>query len=449
MDVLKWIDDIVWGPPMLVLLVGTGIFLTFRLGFLQVIRLPLAFKLIFKAPNKGEGEITSFAALCTALAATIGTGNIVGVATAVKTGGPGAIFWLLVAAFFGMATKYAEGVLAIKYREIDENGVVSGGPMYYITRGLGNKFKPLAIFFAISAIGAALLGIGTMTQVHSIANSVYTVTNIPNWITALVVAILVTLVVIGGLRSIARVTSKIVPFMAILYVVVCLWILIANYQMIPETIALIINSAFNPVAATGGFLGATVAMAIQYGFARGVFSNEAGLGSAPIASAAAKTNSPGEQGLVSMTGTFIDSIIICTLTGLTLVITGVWSGDLEGAAMIQSAFKMVMPTVGPTLLMICLALFAFTTILGWNYYGERCTVFLFGNKGVVPYRILFIVSVFLGGGFLALDVVWLIADIFNGLMAIPNLIALLLLSGVIAKETRKYLDERKKLNPLQ
>ena len=452
-EILQWINNnIIWGPPTLILLVGTGIFLTIRLGLIQVFRLPLAFKLIFKAQNRGSGEITSFAALCTALAATIGTGNIVGVATAVKTGGPGALFWLMVAAFFGMATKYTEGVLAIKYRKIDENGVVSGGPMYYITQGLGEKFRPLAIFFAISAVAAALLGIGTMTQVNSITDSIYTVTEIPKWISALIVSVLVTLVVIGGLKSISKVTSKIVPFMAILYILICLVILIVNFDKIPATVSLIWESAFHPVAATGGFLGATVAMAIQYGFARGCFSNEAGLGSAPIASAAAKTNSPGEQGLISMTGTFIDSIIICTLTGLTLVITGLWSGgptgELEGAAMTQAAFATVLSSWGPILLMICLALFAFTTILGWNYYGERCTVFLFGNKGILPYRILFIISVFMGG-FLTLDFIWLIADLANGLMAIPNLVALLLLSGVVARETRKYQKERKKLNPLE
>lgn len=450
-EFLKAVNDIVWGPPMLILLVGTGIFLTFRLKLIQIFKLPLAFRLIFKAPNNGKGEISSFAALCTALAATIGTGNIVGVATAVKIGGPGALFWLLVAAFFGMATKYAEGVLAIKYREIDENGVVSGGPMYYITKGLGEKFKPLAIFFAFSAIAVALLGIGTMTQVNAITDSIFTVTEIPKWASALVVTALVTLVIIGGLKSIARVTSKIVPFMAIVYIVICTVILVVNFDKIPETISLVLHSAFHPVAATGGFLGATVAMAIQYGFARGVFSNEAGLGSAPIAAAAAKTNSPGEQGLISMTGTFIDSIIICTLTGLTLIITGVWSGGtdgtLKGAAMTQAAFETVLPSAGAFLLMLCLSLFAFTTILGWNYYGERGTVFLFGDKGVLPYRILFIISVFMGG-FLTLDLIWLIADIVNGLMALPNLIALLLLSGVVAKETRKYLDERKKLDPL-
>lgn len=446
--ILQKASSIVWGPPMLILLIGTGIFLTFRLKFIQIFKLPLAFQLVFKAPNAGSGEISSFAALCTSLAATIGTGNIVGVATAVKVGGPGALFWLLVAAFFGMATKYAEGVLAIKYREIDENGVASGGPMYYITKGLGPKFKPLAIFFAFSAIAVALLGIGTMTQVNAITESIFTVTKIPKWASALVVTALVTLVIIGGLKSIARVTSKIVPFMAILYVIICIGILIVNYDKVPETIALVLDSAFHPAAATGGFLGATVAMAIQYGFARGVFSNEAGLGSAPIAAAAAKTNSSGEQGLISMTGTFIDSIIICTLTGVSLIITGVWSGTLEGAAMTQAAFESVLPSIGAVLLMICLSLFAFTTILGWNYYGERGAVFLFGNKGILPYRILFIISVFMGG-FLTLDLIWLIADVVNGLMALPNLIALLLLSGVVASETRKYLDERKKLELLK
>lgn len=442
-DFLDSINGVVWGPIMLVLLVGTGIYLTFRLKLLQVFKLPLALKLIFKAPSNGAGEITSFGALCTALAATIGTGNIVGVATAVSMGGPGALFWLWVAAFFGMATKYAEGVLAIKYRKISEDGTISGGPMYYITMGLGPKFKPLAVFFAVSGVLAALLGIGTMTQVNAVSDSIYTVTKIPTQVTSVIVAILVALIIFGGLKGITRVTTKIVPFMAIFYIIVCMGILCYYYDRIPETFSLIFTSAFHPPAAVGGFAGATMMMAIQYGIARGVFSNEAGLGSAPIAAAAAKTKSPAEQGLVSMTGTFIDSIIICTLTGLTLVITGVWSSaDVKGAAMTQEAFSHVLPTFGPILLMIALALFAFTTILGWSYYGERCATFLFGEKALIPYRILFIISVIMGG-FLTLDLIWLIADTFNGLMAIPNLIALLLLSGVVAKETNKYLTERK------
>lgn len=342
-----------------------------------------------------------------------------------------------------MATKYAESVLTIKYRKVTEDGIISDGPMYYITMGLDPKFKPLAIFFAISGVLAALLGIGTMTQVNAVTDSIYTVTKIPTQVTSIVVAILVAAIIFGGLKGIARVTTKIVPFMAIFYIIVCLGILFYYYDQIPATFALIFNSAFNPPAAVGGFAGATIMMAIQYDVARGVFSNKAGLGSAPIAAAAAKTNSPAEQGLVSMTGTFIGSIIICTLTGLTLIITGLWSSaDVEGAAMTQKAFSTVLPTVGPSLLMISLALFAFTTILGWSYYSEHCATFLFGENALIPYRVLFIISVIMGG-FLTLDIIWTIADIFNGLMAIPNLIALLLLSGVVAKETNKYLTERK------
>ncbi len=438
-DILNKVDAFIWGPPLLVLLVGTGILLTVKLGVVQITKLPRALKLIFSAENKGSGDVSSFAALCTALAATVGTGNIVGVATAIKAGGPGALFWMWIAAFFGMATKYSEGVLAIKYRTKDKNGQVSGGPMYYIVNGMGEKWRPLAIFFAISGILVALLGIGTFTQVNSITDAINNSFGIDPRITGVVLAVFVALVVFGGLRSISNVATKIVPFMAVIYVVICGIILISFWNKIPETFMLIIKSAFTPTAATGGFLGATMSLAIRNGIARGVFSNESGLGSAPIAAAAAKTEWPAEQGLISMTGTFIDTIIICTLTGFSLVISGVWCSDLNGAVMTQAAFNGAIPTFGPILLTVSLTLFAFTTILGWSYYGERCFEFLFGVKGMNGYRTVFVAMVLLGA-FLKLEVVWIIADIVNGLMAIPNLIALLALSPIIVSETKKYLN---------
>ncbi|ENY8693956.1 sodium:alanine symporter family protein [Clostridioides difficile] len=438
-DILNKVDAFIWGPPLLVLLVGTGILLTVKLGVVQITKLPRALKLIFSAENKGSGDVSSFAALCTALAATVGTGNIVGVATAIKAGGPGALFWMWIAAFFGMATKYSEGVLAIKYRTKDKNGQVSGGPMYYIVNGIGEKWRPLAIFFAISGILVALLGIGTFTQVNSITDAINNSFGIDPRITGVVLAVFVALVVFGGLKSISNVATKIVPFMAVIYVVICGIILISFWNKIPETFMLIIKSAFTPTAATGGFLGATMSLAIRNGIARGVFSNESGLGSAPIAAAAAKTEWPAEQGLISMTGTFIDTIIICTLTGFSLVISGVWCSDLNGAVMTQAAFNGAIPTFGPILLTVSLTLFAFTTILGWSYYGERCFEFLFGVKGMNGYRTVFVAMVLLGA-FLKLEVVWIIADIVNGLMAIPNLIALLALSPIIVSETKKYFE---------
>ncbi len=438
MDLLQTIDAYIWGPPLLILLVGTGIVLTFRLKLLQVSKLPLALKLIVTAKNDGSGDIKSIGALCTALAATVGTGNIVGVATAIYAGGPGALFWMWLAAFFGMATKYAEGLLAVKYRTVDDNGQISGGPMYYIEKGLGPKFRPLAIMFAISGILVAFFGIGTFPQVNAIVSSAENSMGIPVYLTAAVITLLVALVTIGGIKRIANVTTKVVPFMAVFYVVVCLAVLIMHIEQLPTAVKLVINGAFTGTAATGGFLGATVMMAIQFGIARGVFSNESGLGSAPIAAAAAKTKWPAEQGLISMTGTFIDTIIICTMTGLTLVVTGVWCGTAEGAAMTQLAFASGFPAFGPHLLTIAIAFFAFTTILGWNYYGERCCEYLFGVKAIMPYRIIFIVLVGLGA-FLKLDMIWIIADIVNGLMAIPNLIALLGLSGVVVAETNRYL----------
>ena len=442
-QILANIDNFVWGVPLMVIILFGGILLTVRLGLLQLRKLPLALKWMVKNEEEAEGEITSFAALCTALSATIGTGNIVGVATAVCAGGPGALFWMVITAFFGMATKYSEGLLAIKFRTKDSKGQVSGGPMYYIVNGMGQKWKPLAIFFAISGILVALLGIGTFSQVNSITDAVNSSFGISPKIVAVILAVLVALVVFGGLQSISNVSTKIVPFMTVAYIAICLVILVSSYNLIPQTFALIFKGAFTGQAAAGGFLGATVAMAIRNGIARGVFSNESGLVSAPIAAAAAQTKEPVRQGLVSMTGTFIDTIIICTLTGLAILVTGQWSGSLEGAPMTQAAFSSVFGTFGEIALTLSLVLFAFTTILGWSYYGERCFEFIFKSTKFLPlYRLIFVVMVALGG-YLTLDVVWKIADIVNGLMALPNLIALLVLSPIIFKETKSYFERHK------
>jgi AGCS family alanine or glycine:cation symporter len=435
------IDSWVWGPPLLILLVGTGIYLTIRLGILQVFKLPLAIRYLFEKEEGGEGDVSSFAALCTALAATIGTGNIVGVATAIKAGGPGALFWMWIAAFFGMATKYAEGLLAVKYRVVDDNGQMSGGPMYYIERGLGYKW--LAKAFALFGIGVALFGIGTFPQINAITNAVSITFGTPIIIVAVVVTILVALVTLGGIKSISKVSELIVPFMAVFYLIGSIIILLFNASLIPQTIALVFKSAFTPTAAAGGFLGATIMMAMRNGIARGVFSNESGLGSAPIAAAAAKTKSCVRQGLISMTGTFFDTIIICSMTGLVLILTGFWKSDFEGAAMTSAAFNKGLPIFGEYIVTIGLIFFAFTTILGWNYYGERCTEYLFGIKGILPFRWIFIVLV-ASGAFLKLDLIWILADIVNGLMAIPNLIGLLGLSGVIFAETKAYFAQLEK-----
>lgn len=436
------LDDMVWGAPLLILLVGTGIYLTVRLGLLQVLKLPKAFKLIF-ADDKGQGDISSFAALATALAATVGTGNIVGVATAIKAGGPGALFWMWIAAFFGMATKYSEGLLAIKYRTRDDNGEVSGGPMYYILNGMGKRWKPLAIFFAVAGILVAYFGIGTFSQVNSIASSLENSFGLAPQIVSIVVAVIVAIIIFGGIKSISKVAEKVVPFMAIIYILATLAVIFTNFDQILPAFGQIFTGAFTGTAAVGGFAGTVVKEAIQKGIARGVFSNESGLGSAPIAAAAAKTEEPVEQGLVSMTGTFIDTIIICTLTGLSIIVTEKWTvAGLEGAPLTQAAFSSLFGTPGALALTFCLVLFAFTTILGWSYYGERCFEFLFGTKHIKLYRVIFIIMVALGG-FLKLELIWIIADIVNGLMALPNLIALLALSPVIIRETKNYFSRMK------
>ena len=437
LEILNEIDAFVWGPLILVVLVGSGILLTFRLKLLQVFKLPQALGLIFSAKNDGSGDVNSFKALCTALAATVGTGNIVGVATAIKAGGPGALFWMWMAAFFGMATKYSECLLAVKYRTVDANGNISGGPMYYIENGLGKKYKPLAVMFAVFGVLCAYFGIGTFAQVNSIVEITQISAGIPVVYTGIALTVVVAAVTIGGLKSIATVAAKVVPAMALLYFLTTVGIMIVFADQVPAAIATVLNSAFTPTAAQGGFLGATVMLAMRSGVARGVFSNESGLGSAPIVAAAAKTKWAAEQGLISMTGTFIDTIIICTLTGLSLVVSGVWCGPLNGAAMTESAFTMAFPAFGSMLLLVGLVLFAFTTILGWNYYGERCVEYLMGVKAILPYRIIFICLIACGP-FLKLEEIWVLADIVNGLMAIPNLITLLALSGVVVAETKAY-----------
>lgn len=462
MDFLTKLDDIAWGVPMLCLIMGGGLLLTIRLKGMQFRKIGLALKYMLQNEEDGEGEVTSFGALCTALSATVGTGNIVGVATAILVGGPGALFWMFVAACIGMATKYAEGLLSIKYRVIDKDGHALGGPFYYIERGMGKKWSWLAKLFAIFGCLAGLMGIGTITQVNGVASAVQTFIdpqaqhiaitigeNDYTWattVTAVVVAVAVALVVIGGIKRISKVSETIVPFMIVIYIAITAAILIFNIKEIPAAFVSVIKGAFGLDAAAGGVLGA-IFIAMQKGVARGVFSNEAGLGSAPIAAAAAKTNEPARQGLVTMTGTFIDTIIVCMMTGFSILVTGSNTVEgLEGAAVTAHAFGAGLPwaeQVGSFFLMLCLALFAFTTILGWDYYAERCLEYLLGGKKnsivLTMFRWLYILAVLIGP-FLTVSAVWTIADIFNGFMAIPNLIALIALSGIVAKETKSYFD---------
>lgn len=467
-NVLSAIDDFVWGIPLIVLILAVGIYLTIRLKGLQITKMPMAIRHIRDNEKTGEhGEVSSFGALCTALSATIGTGNIVGVATAIVAGGPGALFWMWLAALLGTATKYSECLLSIKYRVVAEDGHIIGGPFYYIEKGMGKNWKWLAKIFAFFGVGVGLFGIGTFTQVNGITsavknffdpNEVHTVHlfgmsaigadySIAVIIAGLIITVCVALVIIGGLKRISKVAEVIVPFMAILYVVAALLILICNITKIPGAVVEIVQGAFGLRAAAGGALGAMM-VAMQKGIARGIFSNEAGLGSAPIAAAAAQVEEPARQGLISMMGTVIDTLVICTMTGLCIVITGSWDMGLEGVSVTDKAFQMGLPLpnqVCSFILMVCLVFFAFTTILGWDYYSERCLEYLSGGrqKVVKVYRWLYILAIFIGP-YMTVSAVWTIADIFNGLMAIPNLIALVALSGVVVAETKVYFDGLKK-----
>ena len=471
-NVVNKADDWVWGPTLIGAILVTGIILTIVLRFVHLFNLRRAFRYTFLTESTGSGEVTAFGALCTALSATIGTGNIVGVATAIGTGGPGALFWMEVAAFFGMATKYAEGTLAVKYREVSPDGRVLGGPFYYIEKGLGKGWKWLAVLFAIFGVVAGIMGIGTITQIQGITSAadrfcqlcIYKDAAAPgfdlfgahySWAlagTGLVVTACAALVLIGGLKRIASVSTVVVPFMAVFYVVICVFLLLGNLSKVTAALELIVRAAFNPQAFTGGMVG-TIFIAMQKGIARGIFSNEAGLGSAPIAAAAAKTNEPVRQGLVCMTGTFFDTIIICTMTGLAIVVTGAWepSLGLKGVDITIEAFTRGLSFLGPHshwlasgFLMLSLTFFAFTTILGWDYYSEKCLEYLVGmdnRKAIGAFRLLYVAFVFIGP-YLTVAAVWGIADIFNGLMAFPNLIALVLLSPVVARTTRDYLKRR-------
>ena len=463
-DILVNIDNFVWGIPLMVLILAGGILLTVRLGVMQFRKLPLALKWMVKNEEGGEGEISSFSALCTALSATIGTGNIVGVATAVGAGGPGALFWMVITAFFGMSTKFAEGLLAVKYRVVGKDGHSLGGPFYYIELGMGKKWKWLAKLFAFFGVCVGLFGIGTFSQVNGISSAVHNFFD-PNdlhcvkllpflgeysWsviISSLVLSICVATVLIGGIKRIANVSQIIVPFMAIIYFAFAAILIIGNITAVPSAIAVIVKAAFSPKAVTGGVVG-SIFVAMQKGIARGIFSNEAGLGSAPIAAAAAQTKEPVRQGLVSMTGTFIDTIVICTLTGLSIVLTGAWQvPGLEGVDVTTYAFQQGLPfppQISAFILMLCLVFFAFTTILGWDYYSERCLEYLSGGniKHVKIFRWIYIIAVFIGP-YMTVSAVWTIADIFNGLMAIPNMIAIFALSGVVVKETRDFFQRHK------
>ena len=432
-EFLTMISNLVWGPPTLILIVGTGLYLTFRIGFYQFSSLPYALKLAFtkNQDHTSEGDISHFQSLMTALAATIGTGNIAGVATAVVLGGPGAVFWMWVTALVGMATKYSEAILAVKYRVVGENGQMAGGPMYFIEKGLGWKW--LAVLFALFGSIAAF-GIGSSVQSNSVAAAVETSFGLNPWITGIILTIFTALVILGGIKSIGRVTSYFVPIMAVFYVAGGLVIILMNIDILPSALGLIFTDAFTGQAVAGGAIGAV----IRWGVARGVFSNEAGMGSAPIAAAAAKTDHPGRQALISMTGTFLDTIVVCSITGITLVMGGLYigNGDLTGAALTTETFDALLPG-GGWIVTIGIILFAYSTVLGWAYYGEKCFEYLFGNKSITAYRVVYTLTVLVGAG-MNLGLVWTIADIFNALMAIPNLIGLIALSGVVVASTKEF-----------
>ncbi len=434
------VNGIVWGPAMLVLILGVGLFLMIGLKFMPLLKLGTGFKLLYAGRTgtgkDSDGEISPFQALMTAMSATVGTGNIAGVATAVFLGGPGALFWMWCTALVGMATKYAEAVLAVNYREVDENGNHVGGPMYYIKNGLGSKWAWLGTLFALFGAFAAF-GIGNTVQANSVADVLQANFGVSKWVTGAAIAILVGAVLIGGIKRIGHVAGALVPFMVVAYLLAGLVSLALNVDAIPHALGLVFSHAFTPVAAEGGFAGAAVWAAIRFGVARGIFSNEAGLGSAPIAHAAAQTKDPVRQGLIAMLGTFIDTIIVCTITGLVVISTGVWSSGESGAALTSAAFSHSLPGIGHYVVSFALAIFAFTTIIGWSFYGERCVEFLFGIKAIVPYRVLWIIAIPVGAAS-QLDFIWLVADTLNAMMALPNLIALALLSPVVFGLTKKY-----------
>ncbi len=434
------INDVVWGVPMLVAILGTGLFLQLRLGFMPIAKIGAGFAMVWrgrKAAPGSVGEITPYAALMTALAATVGVGNIAGVATAIAVGGPGALFWMWMTALVGMATKYAEVLLAVHYRETDDHGEQVGGPMYAIKNGLGRHWRWLGGAFALFG-GLAGFGIGNMVQANSIAGALQASFGIDPWLSGVVMAVITGFVLLGGVKRIGAVAEKLVPFMCVGYIVASLTVLGIYVDQIPAAFSLIFTSAFSPVAATGGFAGAAVMMAVRYGVARGIFSNEAGLGTAGIAQAAGQTSNAVESGLVGMMGTFIDTILVCTMTGLVLIVTGVWSSGLKGAALSAAGFSAAFPGFGGEFLAIALVVFAFTTILGWAYYGEKCWEYLVGSAVMEkPYRLLWTLFV-LVGAVTQLEFVWLVSDTLNAFMAVPNLVSLLLLSPVIVKLTQEY-----------
>lgn len=445
-EIIKQFNGFIWGLPLLVLILGVGLFLTAGLRFMTILKIGTGFKLLWSGRSPGDksdrGQISPFNALMTSLSATVGTGNIAGVATAIFMGGPGALFWMWCTALVGMATKYAEAVLAVNYREVDDNGNFIGGPMYYIKNGLSSKWTWLGTAFAIFG-GIAGFGAGNTVQSNSVAQVMEANFNVPHWVTGVVLMLLVGMVLMGGIKRISEVAGKLVPMMAIFYVACGLGVLVVYADRIPDAFSLVISSAFEPVAAQGGFAGAAVWAAIRFGVARGIFSNEAGLGSAPIAHAAAKTNSPVRQGLVAMLGTFIDTILICSITGLAIIVSGVWTSGENGAALTAMAFSHAFP-IGNYIVAIALVIFAFTTILGWSFYCERCLQYLFGTKVIKPFRLLWTLAVLLGA-VSSLEYVWLLADTFNALMAIPNLLALLLLSPMVFTLTRQYFAKQQSI----
>ena len=441
---LTALNGLVWGPPMLVLILGTGFFLMIGLRFMPLTKLGFGFRMLWQGrKQQGPGDITPYNALMTVLSATVGTGNIAGVATAIFLGGPGALFWMWCTALVGMATKYAEAVLAMHYREVDGKGNHLGGPMYYIKLGLGRKWAWMATAFALFGFLAGF-GIGNTVQANSVAHAAYSAFGVPLWVSGVVMAVFSGLVLLGGIRRIGEVSAALVPFMAVTYVLGGLVVLATNLDQIGPALELIFVQAFSPTAAAGGFAGATVAAAIQFGVARGIFSNEAGLGSAPIAHAAAQSNDPVAQGTVAMIGTFIDTLVICTITGLVIVVSGAWNSGLNGSALSSAAFEQSLPGVGSYIVAVGLVLFAYTTILGWSVYGERCAEYLFGERIITPFRILWVLMIPVGA-LAQLDFIWLVADTLNALMAIPNLIALLLLSPVVFRLTQEYFDQQGEL----